>query len=212
MGRHHRQRRKTLEKKTKQNQPKTTPKTQTPQLSSNGEIVKLLRELVELNKEMVIKIDGLGGSLGRKIDDLGQNLGQKIDSLGSKMDVLINHTRNIYMDLSETAFLNVFLEDLGDMGHKVSGVFVGDKVDYRVKVEKEKEKILYVEVEEVVVPSMVEEIIRKFEGIEKGEKWLLAKFIDSKALEMLKGTDINIYAYDPHKDSIGIIKGGAVPS
>ncbi len=175
-------------KKTPQSQSQKTTQEQNPApMNPNGEVVKLLRELVEINKRVV----------------------EKIDSLGGKMDVLINHVRNIRGELSETSLLKLFVEDLRAAGYKVevdpSGVIKGGKVDYVIKVRKGKEeKTLYVEVRTAIVPSSVEAIRKKFKDVE-GEKWILARFIDNAALEALKDTDINVFSYDYDTRSIRVL-------
>jgi len=89
-------------------------------------------------------------------------------------------------------------------------VIKGDKVDYIIKVRKgEEEKTLYVEVRTAIVPSSVEAIKKKFKDVE-GEKWILARFIDREALDLLKGTDINIYSYDEDVKGLRVIKNGVL--
>ena len=90
MSRHHRYHRR---HRTTQRQ---TPAGEIP--NPNGEVVSLLRKLVETT------------------ENLGINLGTKIDNLGDKMNTLINHVRNIRGELSEAALLKMFIEDLRDEG------------------------------------------------------------------------------------------------
>ncbi|NPB03167.1 MAG: hypothetical protein GXO39_01965, partial [Thermotogae bacterium] len=192
-----------LPRKKEENDPGGTPKT-----PANGELVAALkiafREAMGLEegetfrdvlteavregtKSLASKIDSLGG----KIDSLGKDL-------GSKMDVLINQVRNVRAEMSEITLLKLFVEELRSRGYKVetdpSGVLKNGKIDFVIKARKEgKEVVLYVEVKTAVVAGMVEKIKRKFEEVkgENVEKWLLARFVDSAALEKLAETDIN---------------------
>ena len=132
MSRHHRHHRR-----------HRTTQRQTPgEIPNNGEVVSLLRKLVEtteslveINQQVVVRIDNLGGkidNLGNKIDDLSTNLGTKIDNLNTKMNTLINHVRNIRGELSEAALLKIFIEDLQAADYSVEvnpiGVIRGDEV------------------------------------------------------------------------------------
>ena len=178
-------------------------------------LVSFRDEIVNAIKEGIR--EGMG-ELSDKIDTLGNTLGNEINSLGktldSKMNILIHQVRSVRAEMSEITLLKLFVEELRERGYKVkadpSGVLHDEEIDFVIKAERRgKEVLLYTEVKTAVVSGMVEKIKRKFEKVkgENVEKWLLARFVDSAALEELSGTDINIYALRLRRGEDGSTQG-----
>ncbi len=167
-------------------------------------LVSFRDEIVNAIKEGIR--EGMG-ELSDKINSLGK-------TLDSKMNILIHQVRSVRAEMSEITLLKLFVEELRERGYKVkagpSGVLHDEEIDFVIKAERRgKEVLLYAEVKTAIVSGMVEKIKRKFEKVkgENVEKWLLARFVDSAALEELSGTDINIYALRLRRGEDGSTQG-----
>ncbi len=116
----------------------------------------------------------------------------------------------IYISLMMDTLLNLFIEHLQGEGYKIldtncKGSFTQEPLDVIITVEKDgKRKELYVEVRIYTTEKSAENIKKKFKDVHN-DKWVIARFMESKVIRELKEAGINIFTYNPETDYIEVI-------
>ena len=190
-----------------------------PQQDPQRIMIEILKEMRDSLNTISNKLDTMNTNLSNKLDTVSNKLDRMNTNLSNKLDTVINNTGNIARginvlraELSEKSLLNLFIEYLREEGYKIlraryEGSIMQEPIDAIILVEKDGEKKeLYIEVKTSITKRSVENIKKKFKGVH-GDKWVLARFVESGTIKEIKEAGINIFAYNTETHDIEVING-----
>ncbi|MEO0194923.1 MAG: hypothetical protein ABIL50_05675 [candidate division WOR-3 bacterium] len=161
-------------------------------------------------KEILEELRSMNQNLTQKLDTMSENITKQLIQVNKKLGQIIKITKLHRAELSEYSLFMLFKDDYIEYHReqnknknikilKAEIEDIGgseDKLrDFVIEVGNGEVRKIYIEAKTAITEKTIGKVLEKFENVE-GEKWVLARWCDSKAIESFISQGINVYTYD----------------